>query len=323
MLLLPDCNAGAAFAFIDPFRAANYIRGQSLYLWKMLSLDGSPVICSNGAGIVVDGMMATDDTYDLVVINSSWAPERFQSPGLRNWLSRCARNGATLAGIDTGAFVLAGAGQMTGYRATVHYEHSAAFSELFSNIVLEEVLYVIDRDRLSCCGGTAVTDLALRLVQNHNGLELANASAVYLFKGRHRMGNEAQIEHTREPVGYSMPEKLREAVILMERNVEEPLSSGEIAGNINLSQRQMERLFKRHTGVTPVRYYINVRLDRARGLVTQTDLPLAQVASACGFGTSEQFSRAYSSHFHIAPSRDRIEGRIPFQFRSYPTYIGV
>ena len=109
----------------------------------------------------------------------------------------------------------------------------------------------------------------------------------------------------------------------MERNVEEPLSSGEIAGNINLSQRQMERLFKRHTGVTPVRYYINVRLDRARGLVTQTDLPLAQVASACGFGTSEQFSRAYSSYFHIAPSRDRIEGRIPFQFRSYPSYVGV
>ena len=67
-----------------------------------------------------------------------------------------------------------------------------------------------------------------------------------------------------------------------------------------------------------MRYYLNLRLDRARGLITQTELRIAEVANACGFGTAEQFSRAYRAHFDIAPSRDRVEGRVPFQFRSSP-----
>ena len=323
MLFLPDFNSHAAFSFLDPFRAANYIRGTNIYDWEFISLDGRPVLASNGASIDVDAMAGDHEAFDLVVVNASWAPERFQSTELKSWLIKCSRHGATLAGIDTGAIVLAEAGLMDGYRATVHYEHSGAFQELYPEIPFEEVLYVVDRDRLSCCGGTAAADLALWLVQSHNGLELANASAVYLFKERYRMGSEPQVKHDREPVGYTMPPKLRDAVILMERNVEDPLSPKEIAELLKLSQRQLQRLFKRNTGVTPIRYYINVRLDQARGLVTQTDMSIAQIANASGFGTTEQFSRAYSKHFQISPSRDRTEGRIPFQFRFYPAYIGA
>ncbi|MEM8651876.1 MAG: helix-turn-helix domain-containing protein, partial [Pseudomonadota bacterium] len=83
------------------------------------------------------------------------------------------------------------------------------------------------------------------------------------------------------------------------------------------------RLFKKHTGVSPVRYYLDVRLDRARGLITQTELPILNVAVACGFSTNAQFSRTYKKRFGIAPSRDRIEGRVPFQFRSFPSHAGV
>ena len=109
----------------------------------------------------------------------------------------------------------------------------------------------------------------------------------------------------------------------MESNVEEPLGPAEIAHHLSISQRRLERTFKKNTGVTPIRYYINIRLDRARGLITQTDMLISEVASACGFGTAEQFSRSYSSHFNISPSHDRIDGRIPFQFRSFPSYAGV
>ena len=160
-------------------------------------------------------------------------------------------------------------------------------------------------------------------MQQHHGLELANAAAVYTLKDRHRSGNEQQIPNSAEPVGNTMPAKLREAIILMERNIEEPLSTSEIAHHLSMSQRQLARTFNTHTGVTPIRYYINLRLDRARGLITQTDLRIADVAGACGFGTTEQFSRSYSNHFKLPPSRDRIEGRIPFQFRSFPVYAGV
>ena len=323
MLLLPEFNSNAAFSFIDPLRAANYIRGTAIYRWQFISLDGQPVLASNGALVGVDAAVSDSAAFDLVVVNASWAPERFQSSELRAWFVACVRRGATLAGIDTGAFVLAGAGLMDGYRATVHYEHGGAFQELFPHSVFEEVLYVIDRDRLSCCGGTAATDLALRLVQSHNGLVLANASAVYLFKDRYRRGGEAQVQHDREPVGYAMPSSLLDAVILMERNVEDPLSPKEIAAMLKLSQRQLQRLFKRYTGTTPIRYYINIRLNHARGLVTQTNMSVAEIASSCGFGTAEHLSRAYAKHFHISPSRDRTQGRIPFQLRSYPAYIGA
>ena len=109
----------------------------------------------------------------------------------------------------------------------------------------------------------------------------------------------------------------------MERNLEEPLLASEIPRHLDMSQRQLERLFKLHTNVTPKRYYLNMRLDRARGLVTQTELSIAEVAGACGFASAEQMTRAYKQNFKITPSTDRIQGRIPFQYRSFPQYSGV
>ncbi len=324
MLLLPGFNSASAFSFLDPFRVANYIHSRKLYHWDFLSLKGGEVNASNES-IVANtcSFSSASANYDLVVVNASWAPERFQSNGLKKWLLDSIRNGATLAAIDTGAFVLAYSGLLKEYRATVHYEHISAFSELFPETSVEDVLYVADRERLSCGGGLATADMALHLIQNHQGLELANAAAKYLLKDRHRMGNEVQAEHNPEPMGYSIPRKLREAVVLMERNLEEPLGTLEIATLVSCSQRQLARLFKRNTGITPIRYYINLRLDRARGLITQTDMLIADIASACGFGTSEQFSRSYKKHFDITPGKDRIEGRIPFQFRSFPSHAGL
>ena len=135
-------------------------------------------------------------------------------------------------------------------------------------------------------------------------------------------GGEAQVPRRLQPVGYQVPDKLREAILLMERNIEEPLTQTELASYLQLSVRQVQRIFKQHIGVTPIRYYLNVRLDRARGLVTQTELPMMEIAALCGFSHAEQFSRAYGKRFDMAPIRDRIEGRIPFQFRNFTDHAG-
>ena len=249
MLLLPGFNAAAAFAFLDPFRAANYIRGDAAYQWAFLSLDGQAITASNDAIIGKTQAISSDSTdFDLTVINASWAPERFQDAPLKNWLQKVAKRGSALAAIDTGAFVLAYCGLLANRRATVHYEHMAAFKELFPGIMLEEVLYVIDEDRITCSGGAAAADMALRLIQKHHGLELANAAAIYTFKDRHRIGNEPQVQHNPEPMGYTMPQKLREAIILMERNLEEPLSPIEIARYLSISQRQLQRILRKIPG---------------------------------------------------------------------------
>ncbi len=325
MLLLEGFNSTAAHAFIDPFRAANYLRGETIYRWPLLSLDGQPVTASNGMSIGADAPLLEvwEQEPDFLVINSSWRPEQFRERELQITLRRLAQSGCVLCGIDTGAFVLAYAGLLDGYRAAVHYEHIASFRELFPDCGMDESLFVFDRDRLTCCGGLAAADMALEIIRLQQGLELANAAGRYIFHERLRQGDEGQLPETREPVGYAAPPKLRDAIVIMERTLETPLKISEIADQLALSQRQMERLFRTHTGVSPVRYYVDVRLDRARGLVTQTEMPIAEVAVACGFGSAVQFTRTYKRRFGVPPSQDRIDGRVPFQFRSFPSHAGV
>ena len=167
---------------------------------------------------------------------------------------------------------------LDGYRAVVHYEHQDSFRELFPAVRLEQQLFAIDRNRLSCCGGVAAVDMALEMISGQHGIDLANAVAQYIFQDRLRHGEESQHPRHHEPVGYGIPEQLREAIVLMERNLEEPLSITEIAKYSRFSQRQLERMFRKHTGATPVRYYLNLRLNRARSLLTQTELSVTEIA---------------------------------------------
>lgn len=324
MLLLEGFNALAMQAFIDPFRSANYLKNSNLYEWQFLGFDQNETTASNGLSVnnLID-ITKSDASFDLLVINASWGVEQFEKSVLLKWIREISHKGTTLCGLDTGAFILAYAGLLEKKRAAVHYEHIAAFRELFPNIVMHEDMFVIDGERLTSCGGSATTDLALEIIRLQQGIELANAASRYIFHERLRAGEEGQLPDTREPVGYSAPTKLREAIIIMERNLEQPLTIGGIAKKITLSQRQLDRLFQKHAGVSPIRYYLDVRLDRARGLITQTELPILDVAVACGFSSNAQFSRTYKDRFGIPPSHDRIEGRVLFQFRSFPSYAGV
>lgn len=324
LLLLPAFNSLALNAFVDPFRAANYLRGRQLYRWQFLSLDGQQVTASNGF-VVGETQHYADltDAVDFLVVNASWTPENFQDRALQSWLRRQSQYNLSLVGMDTGAFVLAFAGLMNGYRTVVHYEHLDSFRELFPKTHIEESLYVIDRDRLTCSGGIAAADLALEIIRLQQGMAVASAAARYIFHERVRGGDEKQLSRTHEPIGYAIPEILRAVLLLMEQHLEEPLRLPELAQRAGISQRQLERLFQQNIGLTPKRYYVNIRLSRARALLTQTELSIAEIASACGFNSTEHFSRTYKSHFNIAPSQDRMEGRIPFQFRPFPGYAGL
>lgn len=321
VLLHPNFNAMATVALLDPFRAANYLSGEPRYGWQMLSLDGESVVASNGLELAGTAAFdATGDDFDMVFVSASWTPEQYRNPRVLQWLRRRARGGTVLGGVDTGAFLLAFAGLMDGRTATVHYEHIASFRELFPTVGMCDDLYVIDGARVTCCGGTASSDLALEMVRLRDGIDMANAAARYIFHDRLRTGAEGQFPSHHEPVGYAAPGKLRHAIVCMERNLENPLPLAAVAGEVGLSQRQLERLFRTHTGVTAVQYYLGSRLDRARGLVTQTEMPLLAVAVACGFSSQEYFARAYRQRFGLQPSKDRREGRIPFQFRSFPAH---
>jgi AraC family carnitine catabolism transcriptional activator len=255
-----------------------------------------------------------------VIVSSSWAPETYNSVPLHGALLRWARAGVTLGALDTGAFILAEAGLLKGKRATAHYEHIDSLRELYVDTETSEDLFVYDGNRITCCGGTAATDFALHIIRSMHGDSLANAAARYLFHQSLRPQGTSQNPNSVEPLGTTAPSILKRAIKLMEDNLEDALSIPQICKRIRLSQRQLDRLFAQFVRKSPVLYYRDIRLDRARSLVTQTDMRLSEIAVASGFTSQAHFSRAYRERFGLAPRTDRVEGRVPFEFRAWPMH---
>ncbi|MEL6647690.1 MAG: GlxA family transcriptional regulator [Pseudomonadota bacterium] len=321
ILIVPHFNLAATTGFIDPFRIANYLHGEGLFRWDVVSEQGGAVLASNGLTLETGALSdVAGARRDMVVVSSSWSPDAHSSPSLHAALWRWARQGATLGGIDTGAFILAEAGLLDGRRATVHYEHIDAFGETYPDTELTEDLFVYDGNRITCAGGSASVDFALNILRGTHGDALANATARYLFHQSMRPPGSQQNTDFVEPIGTTTPRHVRRAIALMERHLEHPMPISDICSETHVSQRQLDRLFRQYVKKSPAAYYRDIRLDRARGLVTQTDLPLSQVALASGFASQEHFSRAYRTRFGLPPRQDRIEGRVPFEFRAWPMH---
>lgn len=321
VLVTPNFNLSATTGFIDPMRAANYLDGTVHFRWKFASLEGGEVIASNGLTIQtlpIADVLATD--FNIVVMSSSWSPEAYTSPRLLGALRKWARSGVTIGALDTGAFILADAGLLKGQRATVHYEHIDSLIELHDDIQVSEDLFIFDSNRFTCCGGTAAVDVGLQVVRSYKGAALANAAARYIFHPALRPEGTPQNPAAFEPLGHTTPAAVRQIIAQMEKNLEELVTIPDLCKSVGLSQRQINRLFERYVGKTPVLYYRDIRLDRARGLVTQTGLQMSQIAAATGFSSQVHFSKAYRERFGISPRSDRLEGRIPFEFRAWPMH---
>ncbi|WP_127112789.1 GlxA family transcriptional regulator [Shimia sediminis] len=321
LIVTPNFNMAATMGFVDPFRAANYLEGITLFTWEFVSETGGECLSSNGVGIGTKSLLSVRDVpADFLILSSSWTPEDYGSDVIQTALRHAARRGGTIGAIDTGAFVMAKAGLLAGRRATVHYEHIDAFQELYPDVEVSENLYVFDGNRISCCGGAASVDFALHIIQGIHGSGLANAAARYVFHPNLRERGTPQNPQTHEPLGSTVPEAVRRAIKVMEDNLEEPMLIPEICRLAEVSHRQLDRLFSQYLKKTPALYYRDIRLDRARGLVTQTTLSMGEIAVASGFASQVHFSRAYKDRFGLPPIKDRIEGRIPFEFRAWPMH---
>ena len=320
ILVIPNFNLAATMSFLDPFRAANYLEGEGMFSWRLASLDGGPCPASNGAMIMTEALSSISGNFDLVIMSSSWAPEQFFKPRLLAFLQKMAASGSTMGALDTGAFLLARAGLLKGRRATVHYEHIDAMAEMFPDVDVREELFVFDGKRITCCGGAAATDFALQIIHKDQGGRLSSAAARYIFHREIRGEGARQNPEFADPLGNTIPSSVRRAIAEMERHLEVPVPIPQICAEVRTSQRQLDRLFKRYVGKAPASYYSDIRLDRARGLVTQTEMPLSAVAIASGFAGHAQFSRAYRERFGLRPSDDRVQGRIPFEYRAWPMH---
>ncbi len=296
-------NFGAAS---DPLRSANRLTGRNLYSWRAYAMDDIRIPASNGIDIVANSLFTDLERIDNLIVVAGLEPYRYAQTPVLARLRRLARSGCRLGAISTGSYILAKAGLLDGYKCTIHWESLDSFREEFPKLEVTQELYEIDRDRMTCSGGTAAMDMMLGLIALDHGRDLATAVAEQFIHGPIRDQWAPQRMDLRSRLGTAHP-KLLAVVGLMEQNLEDPLARSDLARRVGLSTRQLERLFRGYLKRTPTRYYLELRLLRARGLLTQTAMSVLDVAMACGFVSASHFSKCYRDFFERTPREDRSD----------------
>jgi len=303
-ILIPDFSMIAFSSAVETLRLANRASGQPFYGWRCYSLDGQSVKASNGIVVEVDGGLIDLDQAPMVLVCGGVEIQRFGQRPLLDKLRRLAAHGATLGGICTAPWLLAKAGLLDDYRCTIHWENLSGFMEEFPEIEITSELFEIDRNRLTCAGGTAALDMMLTIIARQCGYSVSTLVADMVMHHRIRDGHEGQRMDLRVRLGISNP-KLLAVIEIMENNLETPLSCAGLAVDVGLSTRQLERLFHKYLKRPPTRYYLGLRLERARFLLSQTSMPVLTVALACGFVSASHFSKCYREYFERTPSEER------------------
>lgn len=299
-LILPEFSMLSLISALEPLRVANRLSGRQLYTWHTFSENGAPVLSSNGMSVMPEADIASIVRFPTVFVCASFAPESYTSKKVLNWLRKLSRQGSTLGGIDTGAYVLASAGLLGGCRATLHWENMPSFMENFSDVELTRDLFVVDGKRLTCSGGTASMDLMSHIIEKAHGPELTRNVLSQLLHDRVRSDCDFQQAAIQRRSSLQHP-KLVRVLELMEKNIEDPLSLEALARSCGISRRQLERIFRTHLEETPSGHYLKLRLVRAKQLLEQTRMSILDVSLACGFTSAPYFSRAYRNLYGCAP----------------------
>ncbi|MFQ3221701.1 MAG: transcriptional regulator GlxA family with amidase domain [Porticoccaceae bacterium] len=303
-LMLPEYTLSAFSNAIGILRMANRLTDRALYTWSVHSLDGQSVISSAGLELTIDGSLADATDANILMVCGGYSVKKYCNKLLTDGLRKIAKRKIPIGGIDTGTYALAVAGLLDGYRCTIHWENLSSLREEFPRLEITSSLFVIDRDRYTCSGGISSIDLMLNLIASIHGHQLVQEISEQFTCDRVRTEKDAQRAPLKYLIGASQP-RLVDAVTLMESNIEEPLTLDEVADYVGISRRQLERLFNRYLHCAPSRYYLELRLSRARLLLLQTSIAVIDVAISCGFSTAPHFSKCYSDLYGKPPSAER------------------
>lgn len=307
VLLLPGFSLLAEACATEPLAVANQLAGRLLYRLTTFGLHEGAVESGSKQVLSPDRVLAPreggGERLDMLLVCAPGETPLREALVAR--LRQLAEGGVVLGGIGGGAEVLARAGVLDGYRATLPWQRFEAVAREHPRVRLSRQLFEIDRERLTCGGGTAAMDMMMTLIGSQQGSGLAERVSEHFVLERVRMGDEPQQTSLRARLG-NAPQSLVEAVTLMEANIEEPLTTHELAEHLGISRRQLERLFKKHLQAVPSRYYLDLRLQQARRLLRETDRPAGEIALHTGFSSAAHFSTAYRNHFGLTPREERL-----------------
>ncbi len=304
LVLVPDFTMMPLTSAIEPLRLANRITEKPLYAWSMYSVDGQSVAASNGIVTGVSGDLDAVPPGAAIIVCAGLDVQRHTDKRVLSWLRKVSRRGVDIGAVCTGSHILAEAGLLDGYKCTIHWENLPGFSEAFPDIDATGGLFEIDNDRFTSAGGTTPIDMMLTLIASQHGPELASAVAETILHSPIRHHSENQRMSLPARIGARHP-KLVSIIERMEINLEDPLSPSTLAKDAGLSTRQLERLFRRYLDRSPKRYYLELRLKKARSLLLQTDMSVINVALACGFTSPSHFSKCYRAYYGRTPYRER------------------
>ncbi len=305
-LLLPEYSMMALLSGIEPLRVANRMAGREVFRWNLLSVDDQPARASNRLMLLQDEPRQIGDSIPKnLFVCASFNAESYITADIIRWLQQLQRAGSLLGAIDTGAYFLAEAGLLKpDIPVTLHWEALPAFAEKYPQLTLTHELFEIGKHIITCAGGSSVLDLMLYMIQNELGHEIA----VRVCEQFIRSGIRGKDDQQRLDVSARLKlhdQRLVKAVMLMEQELENPLSTADIASQVHVSVRQLERLFKQKLQVSPAEYYLELRLAKAHQLLENSDLSVSAIGMICGFSSGSHFSRSYQGFYGNTPSELR------------------
>lgn len=311
--LVPEFTMIAFATAIEPLRSANRMLGYEAYQWRLSSVDGQPVRASNGVSCSVDTSLDDErkrltgsDRPSMVVVCGGVNIENYANKSVHAWLREEHNRGVAVGGLCTASHILAAAGLLSNRRCAIHWENLPGFAEAYPKAEVYSDLFEIDHNIYTCAGGTASLDMMLQLIGDDFDDNLVNRVCEQMLTDRVRSPTDRQRLPLRARLGVQNA-KVLSIIELMEAHIAEPLTLVEIADHVNLSRRQIERLFRQEMGRSPARYYLELRLDRARHLLVQSPMPVVEVAVACGFVSASHFSKCYRELYGRSPQKERAE----------------
>lgn len=305
-LVLVDGFALMSYASaIEPLRAANLISGKQLYDVRNLPLSGARTFSSSGAIVAANAYLGEQVDFDLVLVVAGGELRDLELPRLNHWLKLLAAKGVLIGGVSGGPLLLAKAGIMRGHRMTVHWDHGPRLARISQDIVVERSLYVRDRDRLTCAGGTAALDMMQALIAEQHGPTLARKVSEWFVHTDIRSGELPQRS------GIAERFDLTDAIVIqaaqaMENHIADPLSLTQLADICDVGVRQLNRLFQQHLSLSTLSFYRQLRLQKAQSMIRGSTLSIATIAQSTGFANGAHLSRQFRAAFGTSPTASRV-----------------
>jgi transcriptional regulator GlxA family with amidase domain len=312
IVLSPGFSLMVYAATVEPLRGVNSVLNDTRYRWTTLSPDGGPILSGSGVEVQTAPLPSKPAAeIGMLVICGGSGTDHDENPKLHSFLRQLNGRNIVIGAVSTGSFTLASAGMLEGRRCTVNWDAKDCFRERFPHLNLSNDLFVIDDGVFTCAGGTGTLDVMLHLIRQREGDRVARLVSDMFAHGIIRQASDAQRMPVRNRLGVTQPTVVK-SVELMEHSVEYPVSIADIARQVRVSTRQLERLFLHHLGCSPSQYYVGARLEVARRLLHQSTMSVIEIGIACGFTSASHFGRIYRRHFGLAPSDDREPRRVQF-----------